>query len=97
MLSAATKLSAGVTKDLAENDIRNTVNDIEDTGRDALRNVQDYASDAGQKVRGAFDRTLDQTNRFSHRVEDEIRTNPIRSSALALGAGFIIGALLSRR
>ncbi len=97
MLSAATKASAGLTRDLAENDIKTAGRDLENEGRDFLNDVNDYASEAGQKVRGAFDKTVAGTSRFSHRVEDEIKSNPIRSSAIALGAGFILGALLTRR
>ncbi len=93
MLSAATKAAANVTKSLAENDIRNTANE----GREALHSVSDYANEAGQKVRGLFDKTLDNTNRVTHNVEAEIKSNPVRSSIMALGAGFILGALLTRR
>ena len=97
MLSAATKAAANVTKDLAENDIRHAGRDVENHGRDVLHNINDYANEAGQKVRGAFDTTVDRTRSFSQNIESEIKSNPIRSSALALGAGFILGALLSRR
>ncbi len=97
MLSSATKASAGLTKALAENDVKNAERDIESNGREFIDKVNTYANDAGQKMRGAFDRTVDGTSRFSHRVENEIKTNPVRSSALALGAGFILGALLTSR
>ncbi|MBW8882764.1 MAG: DUF883 family protein [Asticcacaulis sp.] len=97
MLSSATKAAANVTKSLAENDIRNAARDAEDNSQDILHNVSDYAMDAGQKVRGFVDKTVDQTGRVSQRVQDEITTNPIRSSAIALGVGFILGALLTRR
>ena len=97
MLSSATKAAANVTKASAENDLRNATQDAANEGKDALHSVSDYASEAGQKVRGALDKTLDQTSRFSQTVEAEIKSNPIRSSAIALGAGFILGALLTRR
>ena len=97
MLSSATKAAANVTKGLAENDLRNAAQDVEADGRDILHNVSDYANEAGQKVRGFFDKTLDTTNKVTHNVEAEIKSNPIRSSAIALGAGFILGALLTRR
>lgn len=97
MLSSATKAAANVTKGLAENDIRNAGRDAEAEGRDILHNVSDYANEAGQKVRGFFDKTLDTTSTVTHKVEAEIKSNPIRSSAIALGAGFILGALLTRR
>jgi ElaB/YqjD/DUF883 family membrane-anchored ribosome-binding protein len=97
MLSSATKAAANVTKSLAENDLRNATRDAEGHGRDVLHNVSDYALDAGQKVRGFVDKTVDQTRHASDRVTTEIKSNPIRSSAIALGAGFILGALLARR
>lgn len=108
MLSSATKAAANVTKGLAENDIRNAARDASNSARDAaydlkargseaLHDVSDYANEAGQKVRGFFDRTLDGSKTASHKIETEIKTNPVRSSAIALGAGFILGALLTRR
>lgn len=105
MLSPATKAAANVTKNLAENDIRNAVDDatgtdganLADKGKDILNNVSDYASEAGQKVRGFFDHTLNTTGSVTRNVEAEIKNNPVRSAAIALGAGFILGALLTRR
>jgi len=108
MLSSATKAAANITKGLAENDLRNSAreasnnardaaHDLKDRGHDMLNNVSDYANEAGQKVRGLFDRTLDSSKSATHKIESEIKTNPVRSSAIALGAGFILGALLTRR
>lgn len=97
MLSSATKAAANVTKASAENDLRNAAQDTADEGKEALNSVSDYANEAGQKVRSVVDRTLDQTSKLSQNVEAEIKSNPIRSSAIALGAGFILGALLTRR
>jgi len=108
MLSSATKAAANITKDLAEHDIRSsardaannardTVHELKDQGHHVLNDVSDYASEAGQKVRGLFDRTFDSGKTATHKIETEIKTNPVRSSAIALGAGFILGALLTRR
>jgi len=106
MLSPATKAAANVTKNLAENDVRNAVDDatrdaggasVADKGKDILNNVSDYANEAGQKVRGFFDRTMDTTGSVTRNVETEIKNNPVRSAAIALGAGFILGALFTRR
>ncbi len=97
MLSSATKAAAGVTKILAENDVRNAVRDVEAEGRSVIDDVSDYANEAGQKVRGVVDRTFDHTQRVTGDIEAEIKSNPIRSSIIALGAGFILGALLTRR
>lgn len=97
MLSSATKAAANVTKSLAENDIRTAARDTENAGRDVLHNVSDYAMEAGQKVRSFVDKTVDQTRSTTDKLTTEIKANPIRSSAIALGAGFILGALLARR
>mgnify|MGYP001551400443 CR=1 FL=1 len=105
MLSSATKAAANVTKKLAENDIRNGARAAVDDAADALDDkahhvidrVNDYAHDAGAKVRDLYDRTRDTTSRVGHDLESEIKTNPVRASLIALGAGFILGALFASR
>ena len=101
MISTATKTAANVTKALAENDAKTSVKDaaqdLQDRGADLVSNVADYASEAGARVRGFVDRTVDDVNHASRNVEDEIRSNPVRSTLIALGAGFVLGALLTRR
>jgi len=101
MISTATKTAANVTKALAENDARNTLkdaaHDLQGRGADFVGNVSDYASEAGARVRGFVDRTVDDVNHVSHNVEGEIRGNPVRSTLIALGLGFTLGALLTRR
>jgi ElaB/YqjD/DUF883 family membrane-anchored ribosome-binding protein len=97
MLSSVTKAAANVTKNLAEHDIRSSAreaannardaaHDLTDRGHDVLSDVSGYANEAGQKVRGLFDRTLDNSKNATHKIETEIKTNPVRSSAIALGA-----------
>jgi ElaB/YqjD/DUF883 family membrane-anchored ribosome-binding protein len=101
MISTATKTAADVTKTLAENDARTTIKDaardLQDRGADLIGNVSDYASEAGARVRGFVDRTVDDVNHVSQSVESEIRGNPVRSTLVALGIGFALGALLTRR
>lgn len=101
MISTATKTAADVTKTLAENDAKTTIKDaardLQDRSADLVSNVSDYASEAGARVRGFVDRTVDDVNHVSHGVEDEIRGNPVRSTLIALGIGFALGALLTRR
>ena len=69
MLSSATKAAANVTKASAENDLRSVAQDAVNEGKDALNSVSDYASEAGQKVRGALDKTLDQTSKLSQNAD----------------------------
>ncbi|MBW8882965.1 MAG: hypothetical protein JF615_16535 [Asticcacaulis sp.] len=97
MISTATKVAANATRASAENDLKNTADDLATQGRDAVDSVSEYANEAGQKFRSFVDRTLESTNRVSSGIQDEVRTNPVRSSMIALGAGFILGALLTRR
>jgi ElaB/YqjD/DUF883 family membrane-anchored ribosome-binding protein len=101
MISTATKAAANVTKVLAENDARNTLKDtardLQDRGSDLVNNVADYAGEAGARVRGIVDRTVEDVNHVSQNVEGEIRGNPVRSTLIALGIGFALGALLTRR
>lgn len=101
MISTATKTAANITKDLAENDakhtLKDTARDLQDRGAEVINNASSYASEAGARVRGFVDRTVDDVNHVSRNVEDEIRGNPVRSSLIALGIGFALGALLTRR
>jgi len=97
MISTATKVAANATKASAENDLKRAADDLAADGRAAIDSVSDYANEAGQKFRSFVDRTLESTTRVSSGVQDEIRLNPVRSSLIALGAGFVLGALLTRR
>ncbi len=101
MISTATKTAANVTKALAENDVKHTLKDtardLQDRSGEFVSHVSDYAGEAGARVRGFVDRTVDDVNHVSHNVEGEIRGNPVRSTLIALGIGFALGALLTRR
>ncbi len=97
MLSSATKLAANVTRASAEHDVRSAARDLAADGREAVDAVADYANEAGQKVRSFVDRQLEQTRGVTDTIQDEITGNPVRSSIIALGVGFVLGALLTRR
>ena len=49
------------------------------------------------KVRGFVDQTVDNVNTASQNLETEIKANPLRSGLIAVGIGFVLGALLTRR
>ena len=101
MLSSNTKEAANLTKDFAANDVKNAVTSTTDQARGKARHVVEdlshYANDAGKKVRHFIDSASDEFSHASERVSGEIRANPVRSSAIALGIGFLIGAVLRRR
>jgi ElaB/YqjD/DUF883 family membrane-anchored ribosome-binding protein len=47
-------------------------------------------------VRGLYNAASDEMANASDRVSAEIRINPLRSTAIALGVGVVLGALLRR-
>ena len=59
-------------------------------------NLHEVAHSAGRKVRGMFNTASDEICSARESVGAEIRSNPIRSSLIALGAGVLLGALLNR-
>ena len=96
MFSQATKDSANDVK----NDVKSTVYNVKRDANAATSTVSsdlsDIANQAGRTVRGYFDAANDQITEATDKVTAEIRSNPVRSTLIALGAGFILGAL-SRR
>jgi len=100
MFSATTKEAANVTKDFAANDIENAAQnvkrDVRDGVEDATNNFYNYANQAGRKVRGLIDSASNEFSHVSEKVTGEVRSNPVRSSLIALGAGYIIASLFRR-
>lgn len=76
-------------KDIAANDLKNAAGDIKD-------DVNHAANQAGRKVRSMFNTASDEISHASEKVTGEIRTNPVRSSMIALGVGVLFGALMRR-
>lgn len=54
------------------------------------------AHQAGESVREMYNSASYELNHASDRVKAEIRNNPIRSSAIALGVGALLGLLIRR-
>lgn len=69
---------------------------IRDVKHDVKEDMQDMAHQAGRKVRNLFNAASDEVTHVSETVTTEIRTNPVRSSMIALGVGVVLGALLRR-
>ena len=82
------------TKDKANEDA--TVLHVKNAAREVKEDVTDAAHEAGRKVRDFLHTASDEISHVSHSVSTEIRSNPIRSSAIALGAGVLLGMLLRR-
>lgn len=58
--------------------------------------IHNAAHQAGESVRGMYNSASDELTHVSARMKAEIRTNPLRSSAIALGVGALIGLLIRR-
>jgi ElaB/YqjD/DUF883 family membrane-anchored ribosome-binding protein len=54
------------------------------------------AHQAGESVRGMYNSASNELTHAGDRMKAEIRSNPIRSSAIALGVGALIGMLMRR-
>ncbi len=57
----------------------------------------DRAREAGTKVRHLIDEASGEVREISTAIESRVNEKPMQSSLIALGAGFILGMLLSRR
>ena len=77
-----------------------TISNLKATGRDLNRDLssdlQKVANQAGRKVRSLYNTASEEITHATDTVTSEIRSNPIRSSAIALGAGLLIGMLIRR-
>jgi ElaB/YqjD/DUF883 family membrane-anchored ribosome-binding protein len=85
MFSTATKDEAIKLKNASQNTAHEVSNDL-----------HDVANQAGRKVRSMYNAASDEISQASDKVTTEIRSNPVRSSMIALGVGVLLGALLRR-
>lgn len=96
MFSATTKESAANVA----GDVKTTVYSAKRDARNAAGEISDGLSEtaakAGRAVRGYIDTANEEIHQVSDKVAQEIRTNPVRSSLIALGAGVLLGVLLRR-
>lgn len=69
-----------------------TVSNLNKTNED----LHNAANHAGQAVRDMVDTAGNEATHMGERIKAEIRLNPIRSGAIALGVGAFIGLLLRR-
>ncbi len=95
MLSTATKIAGKVTEASAEHDLKSSANSAIHSAQDAIDRASDnlsgYADDVRDKVRGLSNQARVATDRLS----GQVRENPIPSSLVILGLGFVLGALLT--
>jgi ElaB/YqjD/DUF883 family membrane-anchored ribosome-binding protein len=77
----------------AKDDCTNTLKASAHELHDGLHTA---ANQAGRKVRSIYNSASDEIAHASEQVTTEIRSNPVRSSAIALGIGVLLGALIRR-
>lgn len=100
MFSESTKAAANTTKDMAANDLKDSASKAKREARsvsdDVVSDLSAYANKAGRTMRSFINTAGDEISHVSEKLTTEIRTNPVRSSLIALGAGLVLGALLRR-
>jgi ElaB/YqjD/DUF883 family membrane-anchored ribosome-binding protein len=92
MISVTKDDNISSLKSSAQN-FRTAANDIAEDTKTDLRNA---AGKAGRRVRDLISTASDEVSHAKDTVTTQIRTNPVQSSMIALGVGFVIGALFRR-
>ena len=72
------------------------VANLKDSVHDINGELHNAANQAGRKVRSLYNSASDEIANASDTVTNEIRSNPVRSSMIAMGVGVLLGALLRR-
>lgn len=100
VFSSATKEAANDTANDAKATAYSAKRDLRKASDSTLSEVtnelSDYANKAGREVRHLIDSTSEQLTQYGDKVTFEIRNHPVRSSAIALGIGVVLGALIRR-
>ena len=96
MFSPATKDAANRTVNEASSAAGSAKKDLQTAGANFSEDAANMARKAGAQVRETFDHASEGLTKATDYVTDEIRNSPVRSSALALGVGVILGLLLRR-
>ena len=96
MFTATTKEAADATFNDAKATASNAKRDLRNVKDEARGELTLIAEKAGRQVRHFIDTAETQLTEAGDRVTGEIRLHPVRSSAIALGIGVLLGALLRR-
>lgn len=82
-------MSAAAAKEETVKNLKQSTDDLQDE-------LHNAANQAGRKVRGMIDNAGDEVTYVSDRLTSEFQTHPLRSGAIVLGVGVLLGALLRR-
>ncbi|MDX2027221.1 MAG: hypothetical protein SFW62_01145 [Alphaproteobacteria bacterium] len=99
MFSSAQK-DESPSKNRGIEDIRDNVRRAKGTARDALGSVREDLSEAahnaGHQVRELVDSAGKGLTQATQSVSKKVRANPLQSTLIALGLGFVVGTILRR-
>jgi ElaB/YqjD/DUF883 family membrane-anchored ribosome-binding protein len=81
------------SKDVSLSDVKNSASNL---AQETVTDISAVANKAGRKVRSLYNAASEEISSDIDVVTTQIRKNPVQSSLIALGAGFLLGALLRR-
>lgn len=100
LLSKRTESLAKSTAKSAQSDAKHKAHSLRAAANNvaeiAKEDFVDFAHDAGKRVRGLITDCSEEAVTASENLSETIRTKPLQSALIALGAGFLIG-LIARR
>jgi len=83
-------------KDDTVQNLKNPAQNLRDSAAETSNDLRDAANKAGRTVRNFVHSASDELSHAKETVTTQIRTNPVQSSLVALGIGFVLGALFRR-
>lgn len=78
------------------NGVRHARKSVQAAIDDTKEELEDIARNAGQHVRRLIDNAEENISEATGAVAERIRGNPVQSSLIALGIGFVAGMLFRR-
>jgi ElaB/YqjD/DUF883 family membrane-anchored ribosome-binding protein len=84
------------TKDDNISNLKSSTPSFQDNVDKTANDLQYAANKAGHKVRAFISSAADEISHAGDTVTGQIRSNPLQSSLVALGVGFVLGALFRR-
>lgn len=93
MITTATKDETGPS---LKGSVQNMRESVRDMATQADHDLRDTAAKMGQKTRTFVENAKEEAFEASDKVTKHIHEKPLQSSVIALGIGFVLGALFRR-
>lgn len=81
----------------AEKTLQSTTERVAKTTHEAIDTLSDYGTRAEERLRETGRRATERASEYAEDVGTYVSKRPIASIAMALGAGFLLGALMRGR